>query len=337
MKGRGLLPRRRRRSVIWLLVGLALVLAVLNRYKEPLRRYFWGVKKEVVFAGQSMEGLFAFEVARVVDQVAKNEGREPVDAVLDEEKEGIIPELNGIAVDREATVEAIMKARRGERIDPVYAEVLPSLRWEHYPERPVFQGNPGKPMVSFMINVAWGEEYLEEMLRILAEHQAKATFFLTGRWAEKNPELVRRIAAEEHELGNHGYSDGELFSEMEAEAMAASLRRTNEVVFSACGRYPYYFTPHKGEYSPLALQVVSRQGMRTVMWTLDTVDWSKPGVEQMKAKILNGVGPGSIILMHPTEDTLALLREILPVLKEKELAVVTVGELLSPSWFFRKR
>lgn len=316
------------------LLLLAAAAAVLYfQFDEPLRRRFHGARAGVTLQGKPVERLFRHEVAAIVSRMAAHQGREAVSAQVEPEKERLIPELNGLELDREATIELVMKARPGERVNPIYRELLPPVCWDHYPALPVEQGNPRKPCVSLMINVAWGEEELPEMLGVLQKEEARATFFLVGRWAEQNEALIGQIAAGGHELGNHGYSDDETFPELDAWTIARSIRQTNEIIFDAAGCYPLYFTPHKGEYNRLTLEIVSRQGMRTVLWTLDTVDWQKPGLEIMREKITRNLAPGQIILMHPTAETVQLLREILPHIKEKGLAVVTVRELLDPDWW----
>ncbi len=312
---------------------LASATAVLYfQFDEPLRRHFNGVKAGVTLQGEPVERLFRPEVGAVVARMARYQGREAVSAQIDMENERIIPELNGLEIDREATVDLVMKAPAGEKVLPVYRELLPPVRWDHYPALPAAQGNPRKLCVSLMINVAWGEEDLPEMLRVLQNERARATFYLTGRWAEKNEELLQQITAAGHELGNHGYADDEVFPELDSWGMARSIRQTNEIIFDAVGFYPLYFTPHKGEYNELTLEIVSRQGMRTVLWSLDTVDWQKPGVDQMREKIVRHLAPGQIILMHPTTDTVQLLREILPWIREQGLSVVSAAELLDPGW-----
>ncbi len=317
--------------LILLLVGAAAVL--IFQFGEPLRRRFQGVKPGVTLQGRPMEGLLHHEVATAVSRMAAHERREPVNAQVDEGKERIIPELNGLEVDREATVERIMGAQPGERLEPVYSEITPSLCWDHYPGLPAEEGNPRKPCVALMINVAWGEEELPEMLDVLEKEKARATFFLVGRWAEQNEAFIEKIADDGHELGNHGYSDSETFPELDAWGAARSLRKTNEIIHDAAGCYPRYFTPHKGEYNELTLEIVSRQGMRTVLWSLDTVDWQKPGVKAMEEKIINNLAPAQIILMHPTADTVQLLKVLLPRIRERGLAVVSVGELLDARWW----
>ena len=313
-----------------LLLGAAVVL--LFFVDDPLRRHFSGVKQGVTLQNVPLEGRFRSEVAAIIADMALKEKRDPVDAFLDENRGAIVPELNGVEIDQEATIACIFRASPGTAIAPVYRETQPSLRWEHYPSRPVYQGNPRKQAVAFMINVAWGEEYLPRMLEVLERESSCGTFFLTGMWAEKNEELILRIAEGKHELANHGYSDAEVFTELDSWGISRSIRQTNEIIFDAVGSYPVYFTPHKGEFNELTLELVSRHGMRTVLWTLDTVDWKKPGVGAMKEKILNHAAPGMIILMHPTADTVTMLEEVIPLLHERNLRIVTVQELLSPSW-----
>ena len=69
---------------------------------------------------------------------------------------------------------------------------------------PIYQGGEGKSNVAIAINVDWGEDILPEMLAVLREKDVKATFFVTGRFAEKFPDLVKTIAADGHEIGSHG-------------------------------------------------------------------------------------------------------------------------------------
>lgn len=320
-------------TVLLTLLLAAGVLVIYLQFDEPVRRYLKGVKPGVTLEGKAMDGMFRPEVASVVEGITFMQVRLPVDAELDEEREAIIPELNGLEIDIEATVEKVMEAETGTAVAPVYRELPPDIRWEHYPERPAYRGNPRKPSVALMINVAWGESYLPEMLEVLAGEKCRATFFLVGRWAENNVELVRKMAGAGHELGNHGYDDDVVFTALDSGETARSLQRTNEIIFDAAGKYPLYFTPHKGEFNTLTLEIVSRQGMRTVLWSLDTVDWQKPGVEAMYDKISGGLAPGQIILMHPTEDTVSLLKLVLPLIRERGLAVVSVEQLLDPCWF----
>ena len=74
------------------------------------------------------------------------------------------------------------------------------------PPSPIYRGHPEKPMVSFIINVAWGNEYLPEILATLKRHQITASFFLEGNWVKSNPDLAKMIVSAGHEVGNHSYT-----------------------------------------------------------------------------------------------------------------------------------
>lgn len=317
------------------IAGLLVLAALLSyHYYDPIYRYFNGVKAGVNFRGEDLGGLLKEEVALIVAGAAREEGREPVNAEPEAATGAIIPGLNGIELDQQLILDRIMSAPRGATIEPLYRQIPPARRLEDYPSLFIYKGNLRRPAVGLMINVAWNrDDSLQPMLDVLETMRAGGTFFLTGRWAEKNPDLLQMIYDGGHELASHGYSDTEVFPDLTAEEMALSLRKTSEIIFEATGEYPRYFTPHKGEYNPLTLEVVSRHNMRMLLWTLDTVDWSKPGVEAMKNKIMEGLSPGAIILMHPTGETVEFLAQVLPLINRQGLKVVTLRELLSPEVF----
>jgi hypothetical protein len=82
----------------------------------------------------------------------------------------------------------------------------------------------------------------------------------------------------------------------------------------------------------LVLEIVSRQGMRTVLWSIDTVDWMSPGVPKMKSKVLDNLHEGAIVLMHPTEDTVTFLKETIPEIKNRGFNIVNMEQLLNPQY-----
>jgi len=289
------------------------------------------VASEVTYRNIEVSGYSREDITVLVKHLSPMDMITPANAQVDLESERIIPEIIGREVDQGATVDLIMNAEAGENIEPIFREITPSIRWDDYPTLPAHKGNPAKESVSFMINVAWGEEYLPEILKVLNEKQVNASFFITGKWLEKHPEKLEQIEKGGHEIANHGYSDAEVMPDLDWKATRESLSRTNLSIEKHLGIKPKYFTPHKGEYTETTQEAVFRESMRTVMWSLDTVDWQKPGVEKMEYKIREKVSEGDIILMHPTEDAAELLSRVIPYLKEeKELGIKTVDQHLSP-------
>ena len=92
-------------------------------------------------------------------------------------------------------------------------------------------------MVAFLINVAWGNEYIPEILKVLNEHQTKATFFFDGSWVKKNPDLAKMIKEAGHEIGNHAYSHPDLKQRSVAQTKE-ELQKTNDVIKETLGITP---------------------------------------------------------------------------------------------------
>jgi peptidoglycan/xylan/chitin deacetylase (PgdA/CDA1 family) len=129
-------------------------------------------------------------------------------------------------------------------------------------------------------NPAWTPRLLD----ILATHDVRATFFLVGRYAEAEPELVRRIAAAGHLIGNHSWSHPNL-------ALAATLRiteeleRTSEALEQITGVPVRYFRPPFGGRRPHVLDTARLLGMTPVLWNAITNDWSEPSAEKIAKRL----------------------------------------------------
>ncbi|NLI69411.1 MAG: polysaccharide deacetylase family protein [Firmicutes bacterium] len=315
---------------------LAIIILLIFAAKLIVSAYhtkMTSVEKGVVFWEKNVGKWSRDDVEKYVKKIAAREIRQPIDAEIDLANKMIVPEVSGMRIDVDATVEKIMDAEPHEKVLPLYRQINARIKWDDYPALPASRGNPNEKCVSLMINVAWGEEYLSELLSVLRDENVKATFFITGKWAEKNQKWVQKIAGDGHELGSHGYSDAEVMTDLNNDEIEKSLLATNEILYEASGKEPKYFTPHKGEYNQLVLEIVARNSMRTVLWSLDTVDW-RDQIEKMESSIKENVKGGDIILMHPTRDISELLTRILPFMKEEGLHVVTVDEHLSSFPFF---
>lgn len=323
-----------RTKIVSLLLLMVIICAFF--FKDQLTacytKHAHGVKPGVTFLEQKLGGLTRDEVKAVVAAECGDWQVNPVDALYDPHSNSIIPELWGSEVDIAETIDNIMSAARSEQIEPVLKPLLPEITMQDYPSAFIERGNPQKRNIALMINVAWGTEHLRPMLKVLAAENVPGTFFVVGRWAEQNETFLKEIGRRGHLIANHGWSDAVVFSELTVEEMEQSIGETNEVVRAATGQEPLYFTPHKGDYNALVLETISRQGMRTIMWSIDTIDWQKPSVEEMKTRILENLHAGAIILAHPTENTVTFFKEIIPVIKDEGYKLVTINELLNPQY-----
>lgn len=251
----------------------------------------------------------------------------PEDARIDKVWKAM-PGYNGLEVDIPASYR---KMKASGKFDPkklIYKEVRPKVHLGQLPPAPVFRGSPSKPMVSFAVNVAWGNEYLPDMLAVMKKHNVSASFFLEGNWVKKNPELAKMIASAGHEIGNHSYSHADM-KRISREKALEELRKTNDVIKATTGIKCTWFGPPSGSMGPDTAAIAAETGMGTIMWTVDTVDWKKPSPETIINRVSSKVSNGSIILMHPTEPTALALDRLIVSIKEKKLKIGTVSDMLS--------
>lgn len=166
--------------------------------------------------------------------------------------------------------------------------------------------------------------YTPEILRILAEHHARATFFAVGELVPPYASTVRDIVAQGHEIANHSLRH-------ESGPGPDSLRTTSEIIEQASGFRPCMFRPPGGYLPSATLAAAQAMHMVSVLWDIDTQDYNLPGPATIKARATS-VQPGSIVLMHdgggPRNQTVAALPGIIENLQRRGYRLVTMTEIL---------
>lgn len=190
---------------------------------------------------------------------------------------------------------------------------------------PIYQGDGGKKQISFAVNVDWGEEYIPDMIKIFNQHQIKCTFFLTGLWTERCPEIAKSLAENGQEIGNHGYKHVSPNS-MSLEAVKADIQKSEKAIKLATGKETRLYAPPSGEREDHVIEAAHALGYQTILWSIDTIDWRRPAPDTIVTRILDKAHNGAIVLMHPTEPTIQALPVIIPELKKQGFKFVTVSE-----------
>ncbi|MFR9709327.1 polysaccharide deacetylase family protein [Paenibacillus sp. MB22_1] len=263
-----------------------------------------------------------------IREEAEKQRIEPIDAVVDRVWKAI-PGYNGREVDIERTYKKAKQLPEGANIEYVYRELRPKVNLEDLGPQPIYRGNPNKPMAALMINVAWGNEYLVPMLDTLDQQKVKATFFLDGSWLKKNGDLAAEIKRRGHEIENHAYSHPNM-SQLEQTRARLEISKTKELLKEKLGVENRWFAPPSGDYNMQTVKLAAEQGLKTVLWTVDTVDWKNPPAASIVSKISSKVGPGSLILMHPTASSRDALEGMIQAIRSKGLVLGTVEQTLSP-------
>ena len=191
----------------------------------------------------------------------------------------------------------------------------------------IYEGNRSGKNVSLMINVYWGTEYVQPMLDVLKQKGVVTTFFVGGSWAAENEELIKKISEDGHEIANHGYFHRD-HDKLSKEANAEEISACHAVVKSVLGIDMTLFAPPSGAYSDATIVAATDLSYQTIMWTRDTIDWRDHNTSIIYQRAVNNVKGGDLILMHPTENTLEALPEIIDTILANGLTVNTVSNTL---------
>ncbi|MCO5388685.1 polysaccharide deacetylase family protein [Desulfosporosinus sp.] len=203
--------------------------------------------------------------------------------------------------------------------------------------KPIEQIKTDQKIMALTINVDWGEEYIPAILDELENGKADVTFFVTGRWAKKNPELLQQIHSRGHQIENHGYSHPhpDLLS---VGTNREEIKKTESIIEGIIGKRTHLYAPPYGEKGIPGLRAAHELGYQTILWTLDTVDWRPESTPEIIAqRIINpairfGIKPnksGAIVLMHPKANTVKALPVILKQLTLEGYIFQTLDELIT--------
>lgn len=193
---------------------------------------------------------------------------------------------------------------------------------------PIYAVDTKEKKLAISFDAAWGADYTPELLRILKENNVKTTFFLTGIWVEKYPEMVKAIADAGHELGNHSTTHPHC-NALTEEEFIKELQETEEMIKELTGKRTRLFRPPFGEYNNINLQAARKCGYEVIQWSVDSLDWQELGVEAVVDRVLKNAHPGAIILFHNNAKyTPQALPIILKDLQDQGYKIVPVSDLL---------
>lgn len=193
---------------------------------------------------------------------------------------------------------------------------------------PIYSVESDEHKVAITFDATWGADQTEELLRILKTNQVRSTFFLCGLWLEKFPEMVKKIAADGHEVGNHSYTHPHM-NNLSALEITEELTRTHQLIKELTGQNATMFRPPFGEYSNKVIETAKACGYTTIIWDVDSLDWQNLTAEAMINRVMSRVQTGSIILFHNAgKNTPQAVARLLPALQRKGYSLVPVSQLL---------
>jgi peptidoglycan/xylan/chitin deacetylase (PgdA/CDA1 family) len=168
------------------------------------------------------------------------------------------------------------------------------------------------------------------LLDILAARNIKATFYVIGNSVNQNPGVLRRTVAEGHEIGNHSQTHP-LLSKLGDSQLRQEMQRCEDSIGRAAGIRPRTMRPPYGGLLQRQRQLVLNEfGYPTILWSVDPLDWKRPGASVIASRIVSGTTPGGIVLAHDLHtQTIDSMPQALDGLLRRGFKFVTVSQLIA--------
>jgi peptidoglycan/xylan/chitin deacetylase (PgdA/CDA1 family) len=203
---------------------------------------------------------------------------------------------------------------------------------------PAFTGiKPGHGVVALTFDDGPNGADTDAVLDALAEENAHATFFVVGKAAAMQPELIRRMAAEGHALGNHSWDHAHLNIRSRSD-IVRQLRKTDDAIFAATGKRTRLVRPPFGARSFHVLDELRRMEYVCVLWSTPLArEWEYPGAATIAGRILETSGDGSVVALHDgnrggradRREVARAVPLILRGLRQRGLRLVTIPQMLA--------
>jgi peptidoglycan-N-acetylglucosamine deacetylase len=191
----------------------------------------------------------------------------------------------------------------------------------------IYKGEKG---VALTFNVGWGDEKARPILDELKKLEVQsATFFLSGSWAERHPDLVEEIVKAGYEIGNLGYAYSD-YTDMEPSKIRQDITKADDVFEKLNVKDVKLLRVPTGHFNKETLKVADSLGLTVVHWSVDSKDWTNPGTEEIIENVKDAK-KGDIILLHASDSakqTKKALPAIVKTLRGKG-SFVSVSDMIS--------
>ncbi|MBM7606451.1 polysaccharide deacetylase family sporulation protein PdaB [Metabacillus crassostreae] len=196
----------------------------------------------------------------------------------------------------------------------------------------IYRGDAGNKDIALTFDISWGDVKAEEILDTLKSQKIdNATFFLSASWAERHPDVVKRIIKDGHQVGSMGYNFKD-YRDLEPQEVRKDLNMAQEAFTKLGLKDITLLRPPSGSFDKEVLTIAQQQGYSVVHYSIDSEDWTNPGVDVIVKNTTASIKGGDIVLLHASDSakqTVKALPSILKEIKSKGLNNVTVGDIIS--------
>ena len=201
------------------------------------------------------------------------------------------------------------------------------------PTSAIYVGDENSGSVALMFNVYENTETTLKIAELLVEHGFRATFFVGGKWVERNGTALIRLYNMGMEIGNHGYLHRD-HSTLNYDKNLDEITLAERLIDANLKDFPDYknsklFAPPSGAVGKDMFTACESLNYKVIMWTRDTIDWRDHDKDLIFARATKDIKAGDLVLMHPTEATLSALPQILEYIKSVGLKADTVSNVIN--------
>ena len=196
------------------------------------------------------------------------------------------------------------------------------------PKLPIYSVERGDNKIAITFDCAWGNSNTDELLKILKDANAKATFFVTGEFCDKYPDDVKKFYDAGHSVQNHSDAHPHVKG-MNINDLIADTRECSRKIKMITGEEPKLYRAPYGEYDDTVMSTVEGMGFKVIQWDVDSIDWEDPDAATIQNRILSKTQSGSILLFHnDLENTTQALPATLTSLLQKGYEFVKADDLI---------
>ncbi len=200
---------------------------------------------------------------------------------------------------------------------------------------PIYSVDRGEEKVCCLtFDAAWDDTDTDILIEILGKYDVPATFFMVGSWVEKYPESVKKFVDAGHEIMNHSDTHPHI-DQLSEEKIKEEIVKCNDKIENLTGTRPTLFRGPYGEYNNAVIREAQSQGMLTVQWDVDSLDWKNLEPQEIVDRVTNRVKPGSIMLFHNgAKNTPQALPQVIEKLRQEGYTFLKASDLLYKDNFY---
>lgn len=193
---------------------------------------------------------------------------------------------------------------------------------------PIYSVETTDKKIAITFDAAWTNQDTQDLIEILKKHNAKATFFIVGDWAEKFPESVKAFHDAGHTIANHSDTH-KAFSKCSREEIREEIVNCNKKLEAITGTPVTLVRAPSGNYTDQSLDVCKELNMTMIQWNCDSLDYTKISIDEIVNRVIKGTTNGSILLFHNgVDNTAPALDRILTELEKQGYSFMSINDLI---------